>query len=61
MTRRGYDAITSKPFGAPMNHTERREMKRKILEGWSWQRRYPTARDGGHSDEEARNIAFGQR
>jgi hypothetical protein len=30
-----YHAITSKPFGAPMNHTERREMRRKILEGWS--------------------------
>lgn len=56
-----YDEITSKPFGAPMNHTERREMRRKILDGWSWQRRYRTARDAGHNDEDARSIAFGQR
>jgi hypothetical protein len=44
-----------------MTHTERREMRHKILEGWAWQRRYRTARDAGHSDEEARDIAFGQR
>ena len=56
-----YDAITSKPFGAPMNHTEQSEMRRKILEGWAWQRNYRKARDAGHSDEEARNIAFEQR
>ena len=56
-----YDAITSKPFGAPMSHTERWEMRRKILQGWAWQRRYRTARDAGLSDEDARNIAFGHR
>jgi len=44
-----------------MTHTERSEMRRKILEGWTWQRNYRKARDAGYSEEEARDVAFGLR